>query len=131
MARLDTYKAILKGFKVDIEGIASRQRAEIEQATREYNKSVVDEKVQGIEAEYAGTIASVRRNYLMQLDEATAGMRKKNSGKYRENYIDFELLGKLNVVTQSGVQLTSAELEVFTRDAMTSKSSGYGKKQRI
>lgn len=123
MGRLDTYKAILKGFKVDIEGIASRQRAEIDQATREYNKSVVGEKVQDIKSEYAGTIASVRRNYLMQLDEATAGMRKKNSGKYRENYIDFELLGKLNVVTQSGVQLTPAELEVFTKDAMASRSS--------
>ena len=59
----------------------------------------------------------------MQLDEATAGMRKKNSGKYRENYIDFDLLGKLNVITQSGVQLTSAELEVFTKDAMVSRSS--------
>ena len=123
MRKFDTFRAILKGFKVDIEGIASRQRAEIDQATREYNKSVVGEKVQGIKSEYAGTIASVRRNYLMQLDEATAGMRKKNSGKYRENYIDFDLLGKLNVITQSGVQLTSAELEVFTKDAMVSRSS--------
>ena len=57
MRKFDTYKTILRRFKVDIEGIASRQRAEIDQATREYNKSVVGEKVQGIKSEYAGTIS--------------------------------------------------------------------------
>ena len=123
MGRFDTYKAILKGFKVDIEGIASRQRAEIDQAAREYNKSVVGEKVQGIKSEYAGTIASVRRNYLMQLDEATAGMRKKNSGKYLPNYIASTLLADLNLVADANIPLTQGEVEEFCKKAMESRSS--------
>jgi len=123
MGRFDKYTNILAGFKRDIEGVAVHQNSDINRANREYNKSVLDSKISEIRAEYGGSISSIRKSYLSQLDEVTASMRGRNSGKYRENYIDLSLLEKLNIVAQSGVQLTSAELESFTKDAMTSRSS--------
>ena len=50
-------------------------------------------------------------------------IHKSIPGKYKENYIDYDLLEKLSIIARSGVQLTSAELESFTKDAMTSRSS--------
>ena len=123
MGRFDRYRNVLAGFKKDIETVAAHQNEDISRANREYNRSVLNDKIANIKSEYAGSISSIRDTYLRQLDEVTDGMRKRNSGKYRENYVDYDLLGKLNVISQSGVQLTSAELESFTRTAMTSRSS--------
>lgn len=123
MGRFDKYTNILAGFTRDIESVAAHQNGDLDRAKREYNKSVLDSKISEIKVEYSGSISSIRKTYLSQLDEATASMRGRNSGKYRENYIDYDLLEKLNIVAQSGVQLTSAELESFTKDAMTSRSS--------
>lgn len=123
MGRFDKYTNILAGFKRDIEGVSAHQNSDIDRANREYNKSVLNSKISEIRAEYGGSISAIRKSYLSQLDEVTASMRRGNSGKYRENYIDFALLEKFNIVAQSGVQLTSAELESFTKDAMTSRSS--------
>ncbi len=123
MGRFDKYTNVLAGFKRDIESVATHQNSDIDKANREYNKSVLGSKISEIKAEYNGNISSIRKRYLSQLDEVTASMRGRNSGKYRENYIDFGLLEKFNIIARSGVQLTSAELESFTKDAMTSRSS--------
>lgn len=123
MARFDKYRSVLSGFEREIEAVAVHQNSEIDRARREYNKSVLNDKISEIKSEYAGSISSIRDTYLRQLDEATDSMRSRNSGKYRENYVDYDLLEKLNIISQSGVQLTSAELEAFTRTAMTSRSS--------
>lgn len=122
MGRFDKYRSVLSGFRRDIEPAVARQNSEIDRANKEYNKSVLNDKISDIKSEYSGIISSIRNTYLKQLDEVTDSMRSRNSGKYRENYIDYDLLERLNIISQSGVQLTSAELEEFTRTAMTSRS---------
>lgn len=123
MGRFEKFASVLAGFTRDIESVAAHQNGDLARAEREYNKSVLGSKISEIKAEYAGSISSIRKTYLSQLDEVTASMRSRNTGKYRENYIDYDLLGKLNIISQSGVQLTASELEAFTKDAMTSRSS--------
>lgn len=123
MARFDKYRSVLANFKRDIEPAVARQNSEIDRANKEYNKSVLNDKISDIKSEHSGIISSIRNTYLKQLDEVTDSMRSRNSGKYRENYIDYDLLEKLNIISRSGVQLTTAELEAFTRTAMTSRSS--------
>lgn len=123
MGRFEKFASVLAGFTRDIESVAAHQNGDLDRAKREYNKSVLGSKISEIKAEYSGSISSIRKTYLSQLDEVTSSMRNRNSGKYRENYIDYSLLEKFNIISQSGVQLTASELEAFTKDAMTSRSS--------
>lgn len=121
--RFDKYRNILKNFKTEVDSVINRRNDEISRAEREYNKNVLSEKVGNIRAEHSNLITAIRQKYLEQLDEATANMRSRNSGKYCENYIDFQLLEKLNIIANSGVPLTASELESLTRKAMSSRSS--------
>ena len=115
------YRKILKNCKNDLETIASRKSEETNKAKSEYNVNILQSKIDGINTKYSTMFQSVRDKYSSQLATATEEFKRKNQNI--KDTIDYDLLTKLNTVSQSGVKLSADELEQFAKDALQSRSS--------
>lgn len=119
--KLDKYKEILKNCKNDLETVASRKSEETNKARSEYNTNILQSKIDGINTKYSTMFQSVRDKYSSQLATATEEFKRKNQNI--KDTIDYDLLAKLNTVSQASVELSADELEQFAKDALASRSS--------
>lgn len=122
MGKFDEIRKIMKEFKGDMDSLASNKINEEQTARARLNPTALEEKLTSLAAEYDGHFKSTRNRYKERLNEAIADRRKGNSNKYATGYIDYDLLNKLNIISQSGVELTELELADFCKAAMKSRS---------
>ena len=122
MGRFDSYRNLLKNFKKDIESIYSRQSGEIEYVNKNYKPEAAGNAVKNVKAEYASSFSAIRKKYLDKLNDVTEALRKKNSGKYIDNYVNKPFLETLNLIAAAGIPLTTSELEYYCTEAMKSRS---------
>ena len=122
MGKFDEIRKIMKEFKEDMDGLVNRKIEEVETAKARLNPTALREELASLDAEYSGHFKFTRDRYREQLNDAIADRRKGNANKYIKGYIDFDLLNKMNIISQSGVQLTEDELSDFCKSAMKSRS---------
>lgn len=122
MGKFDEIRKIMKEFKGDMDSLASNKINEEQTARARLNPTALEEELTSLAAEYDGHFKSTRNRYKERLNEAIADRRKGNSNKYATGYIDYDLLNKLNIISQSGVELTELELADFCKAAMKSRS---------
>lgn len=112
----------MKDFKGDVDGLANRKIEEIETAKARLNPTALKEELVSLDAEYGKHFEFTRNMYREKLAAAVADRRRGNANKYIKGYFDFDLLNKMNIISQSEVQLTEDELASFCKDAMKSRS---------
>ena len=122
MGKFDEIRKIMKEFKSDMDSLASNKINEEQTARARLNPTALEEELTSLDAEYDGHFKSTRNRYKERLNEAITDRRKGNANKYIRGYIDYDLLNKMNIISQSGVELTEAELSDFCREAMRSRS---------
>ena len=122
MGKFDEIRKIMKEFKSDMDSLASNKINEEQTARARLNPTALEEELTSLDAEYDGHFKSTRNRYKERLNEAITDRRKGNTNKYIRGYIDYDLLNKMNIISQSGVELTEAELSDFCREAMRSRS---------
>lgn len=122
MAKFDEIRKVLKDFKQDIDGLANRKIEEMDTAKARLNPTALREELASLDAEYSKHFKFERDRYRQRLNDAIADRRKGNANKYIAGYIDYDLLNKMNIVAQSGVELTEPELADFCKAAMKSRS---------
>lgn len=122
MGKFDEIKKIMKDFKSDMDSLANRKVEEIETAKARLNPTALREELASLDAEYSEHFKFDRDRYRQQLNDAVADRRRGNANKYTKGYIDYDLLDKMNIISQSGVQLTEDELSDFCKSAMKSRS---------
>lgn len=122
MAKFDEIRKIMKEFKGDMDSLANNKINEEQTARARLNPTALEEELASLDAEYDGHFKSTRNRYKERLNEAIADRRKGNSNKYATGFIDFDLLNKMNIISQSGVGLTEPELADFCKAAMKSRS---------
>lgn len=122
MAKFDEIRKIMKDFKEDMDGLANRKIEEMDTAKARLKPDALREELKSLDAEYAGHFKFTRGRYREQLNDAIADRRKGNTNKYIPGYIDYDLLSKMNIISQSGVELTEPELADFCKAAMKSRS---------
>lgn len=122
MARFDSYRNLLKNFKKEIEGVYSKQSDEIEYVNKNYKPEAAGNAVKNVKAEYAPSFLAIRKNYLNKLNDVTEALKKKNSSKYIDNYVNKPFLETLNLIAAAGIPLTTSELEYYCTEAMKSRS---------
>lgn len=122
MAKLGEIGKIMKDFKGDMDGLANRKIEEVETAKARLNPTALREELASLDAEYKKHFDFTRDMYRERLNEAIADRRKGNANKFLPGYIDYDLLQKMNIISQSGVQLTEDELSDFCKSAMKSRS---------
>lgn len=115
MGKFDEIRKIMKEFKGDMDSLASNKINEEQTARARLNPTALEEELTSLAAEYDGHFKSTRNRYKERLNEAIADRRKGNSNKYATGYIDYDLLNKLNIISQSGVELTELELADFCK----------------
>lgn len=86
------------------------------------NPTALREELASLDAEYSKHFKFTRDRYRERLNDAIADRRKGNTNKYITGYIDYDLLNKMNIISQSGVELTEPELADFCKAAMKSRS---------
>lgn len=84
--------------------------------------TALKEELASLDAEYGKHFEFTRNMYREKLAAAVADRRRGNANKYIKGYFDFDLLNKMNIISQSEVQLTEDELASFCKDAMKSRS---------
>ena len=57
-----------------------------------------------------------------KLNDVTEALKKKNSSKYIDNYVNKPFLETLNLIAAAGIPLTTSELEYYCTEAMKSRS---------
>lgn len=122
MGKFDEIRKIMKEFKEDMDSLANNKINEEQTARARLNPTALEEELASLDAEYDGHFKSTRNRYKERLNEAITDRRKGNANKYIEGYIDYDLLDKMNIISQSGVELTEAELADFCKAAMKSRS---------
>lgn len=122
MGKFDEIRKIMKEFKKDMDSLANSKINEEQTARARLNPTALEEELASLDAEYDGHFKSTRNRYKERLNEAITDRRKGNANKYIRGYIDYDLLNKMNIISQSGVELTEAELSDFCREAMRSRS---------
>lgn len=122
MGKFDEIRKIMKNFKGDVDSLVSNKLTEIQTAKARLNPQALEEELKSIETEYDRHFSFTRSTYQTQLNDAIADRRKGNVNKYISGYIDYDLLDKMNIISQSGVELTEAELSDFCKEAMKSRS---------
>ena len=122
MGKFDEIRRIMKDFKGDVDGLANRKIEEIETAKARLNPTALKEELASLDAEYGKHFEFTRNMYREKLAAAVADRRRGNANKYIKGYFDFDLLNKMNIISQSEVQLTEDELASFCKDAMKSRS---------
>lgn len=122
MNKFDEIRRIMKNFKGDVDSLVSNKLTEIQTAKARLNPQALEEELKSIETEYDRHFSFTRSTYQTQLNDAIADRRKSNTNKYIPGYIDYDLLGRMNIIAQSGVELTESELSDFCKEAMRSRS---------
>ena len=122
MRKFDEIRKVMKDFKEDMDGLVSRKIEETDTAKARLNPTALKEELRSLDAEYGKHIEFTRNIYKVKLEDAIADRRKGNVNKYISGYIDYDLLDKMNIISQSGVELTEAELSDFCKEAMKSRS---------
>lgn len=122
MGRFDNYRAVLKDFRNEIEGLSSKKNNEINSARGRFKESVLPDELKTITAEYSPLLEASRRKALARLDGVTTSMRTRNEGKFVQGFINTNVLEKMNIIASANIQLTEAELKDIARDCMKSKS---------
>ena len=122
MGKFDEIKKVMKDFKEDMDGLVSRKIEETDTAKSRLNPTALKEELASLDAEYDSHFKHTRERYKEQLNDAIADRRKGNANKYIRGYIDYDLLNKMNIISQSCVELTEPELEDFCKAAMKSRS---------
>lgn len=122
MGKFDEIRKVMKDFKEDMDGLVSRKIEETDTAKARLNPTALKEELRSLDAEYGKHFEFTRNIYKEKLEDAIADRRKGNVNKYISGYIDYDLLDKMNIISQSGVELTEAELSDFCKEAMKSRS---------
>ena len=122
MGKFDEIRKVMKDFKADMDGLVSRKIEETDTAKARLNPTALKEELRSLDAEYGKHFEFTRNMYKEKLNDAIADKRKGNANKYITGYIDYDLLNKMNIISQSGVQLEEAELADFCKEAMKSRS---------
>jgi len=122
MGKFDEIRKIMKEFKEDMDSLANNKINEEQTARARLNPTALEEELASLDAEYDGHFKSTRNRYKERLNEVITDRRKGNANKYIRGYIDYDLLDKMNIISQSGVELTEAELVDFCKAAMKSRS---------
>lgn len=122
MGKFDEIRKIMKEFKKDMDSLANSKINEEQTARARLNPTALEEELTSLAAEYDGHFKSTRNRYKERLNEAITDRRKGNANKYIRGYIDYDLLDKMNIISQSGVELTEPELADFCKAAMKSRS---------
>lgn len=122
MGKFDEIRKIMKEFKKDMDSLANSKINEEQTARARLNPTALEEELASLDAEYDVHFKSTRNRYKERLNEAITDRRKGNANKYIRGYIDYDLLNKMNIISQSGVELTEAELSDFCREAIRSRS---------
>ena len=122
MAKFDEIRKIMKEFKQDMDGLANNKINEEQTAKARLNPTALKEKLKSLDTEYNRHFKLTRNMYKERLNDAIADRRKGNTNKYIMGYIDYDLLNKMNIISQSGVELTEPELADFCKAAMKSRS---------
>lgn len=122
MGRFDEIRRIMREFKEDMDGLANRKIEEVDTAKARLNPQALREELASLDTEYAGHFKFTRDRYREQLNDAIADRKRGNANKFLAGYFDYDLLNKMNIISQSEVQLTEDELASFCKDAMKSRS---------
>ena len=122
MGKFYNYRAVLKDFKEEFEGIVSKKSNEISSARSKFKESALPDELKSISAEYAPLLESSRKRALARLDGVTASMRGRNEGKFLAGFINTNLLEKMNIIANANIQLNEEELKDIARECMKSKS---------
>lgn len=122
MGKFDEIRTLLKQFKTDIDSLANNKMREVAKAKDRLNERALKEEISALNAEYNKHFEMTCNMYRERIKDAISDRRISNADKYRPGFIDYDLLGKLNTVAQSGVVLEEAEITAFCKEAMRSRS---------
>lgn len=122
MEKFSEIRKIMKEFKKDMDSLVNSKINEEQTAKARLNPTALKEELASLDTEYDGHFKSTRNRYKERLNEAITDRRKGNANKYIRGYIDYDLLDKMNIISQSGVELTEPELADFCKAAMKSRS---------
>lgn len=122
MGKFDEIRTLLKQFKTDIDSLANNKMKEVARAKDRLNERALKEELASLDAEYEKHFKSTYKMYHERINEAISDRRISNADKYLPGHIDLVLLDKLNIISQSGVQLEESEITAFCKEAMKSRS---------
>lgn len=122
MGKFDGIKALLKQFKADTDSLANNKMKEVAKAKDRLNERALKEELASLDAEYDKHFKATCKMYSERINDAISDRRISNADKYLPGHIDLVLLDKLNIISQSGVQLEESEITAFCKEAMKSRS---------
>lgn len=122
MGKFDGIKVLLKQFKADTDSLANNKIKEVAKAKDRLNERALKEEFASLNAEYDKHFKVTCKMYSERINDAISDRRISNAGKYLPGHIDLVLLDKLNIISQSGVQLEESEITAFCKEAMKSRS---------
>lgn len=115
-------REVLASYNEDIHPLVENRRKKEEEAKKRFNPSVLPEEMKKIESIYSKAFRQSRETHLKMLDDAVQELKRSNSGKYIPFRIDFDLLGKMNMISQSGVKVTAEEIKHLCELSLVSRS---------
>ena len=119
MGKFDEIRILLKQFKTDTDSLANNKMKEVARAKDRLNERALKEELASLDAEYEKHFRATCKMYNERISDAISDRRISNADKYLPGHIDLVLLDKLNIISQSGVQL---EESAFCKEAMKSRS---------
>ena len=122
MGKFDGIKTLLKQFKADTDSLANNKMKEVAKAKDRLNERALKEELASLDAEYDKHFKATCKMYSERINDAISDRRISNADKYLPGHIDLVLLDKLNIISQSGVQLEESEITAFCKEAMKSRS---------
>ena len=122
MSDFGKLREVLVSYNKDVCPLAEGKRKKTEEAKAEYNSGVLPEKLKKIESIYSKALQQSRETHLRMLDDAVQELKRSNSGKYIPFRIDYDLLQKMNLISQSGVKLTAEEIKNLCEISLVSRS---------
>lgn len=122
MSNFNELKKVLNSYNRDVTPLAEGKRKKIEEAKAKYNSAALPEELKKIEATYTKALNQTREIHKNMLEDAVRGLRKSNSGKYVDFRIDYDLLQKMNMISQSGVKLTAEEIKHLCELSLVARS---------
>lgn len=122
MGRFDEIRILLKQFKTDTDSLANNKMKEVARAKDRLNERALKEELASLDVEYEKHFRATCKMYHERINDAISDRRISNADKYLPGHIDLVLLDKLNIISQSGVQLEESEITVFCKEAMKSRS---------
>ncbi len=122
MSKFNELKKVLDSYNRDVAPLAEGKRKKIEEAKAKYNPAALPEELKKIESIYSKALQQSRETHLRMLDDAVQELKRSNSGKYIPFRIDYDLLQKMNLISQSGVKLTAEEIKNLCEISLVSRS---------